>query len=61
MGSMNNEPHVKHYLDMTQNQLFEIFKVSHIELRIEKIYFEKFKPWYVESIPSGKLVVVDTT
>ena len=29
-GSMNTEPHLKHYLDMTKNQLFEMFKVSHI-------------------------------
>ena len=27
-GSRNNEPHVKHYLDMTQTQLFEMFKDS---------------------------------
>ena len=33
-GSRNNEPHVKHYLDMTQTQFFEMFKVSHVELRI---------------------------
>ena len=24
-----------------------MFKVSHVELRIRKISFEKFKPWYV--------------
>ena len=40
-GSMNNEPHVKHYLDMTQTQLFEMFKIWHVELRIEKMSFEK--------------------
>ena len=40
-GSMNNEPHVKHYLDMTQTQLFEMFKVSHVDLRLKKISFEK--------------------
>ena len=40
-GSMKNEPHVKHYLDMTQTQLFEMFKVSHVELRLGKRYFEK--------------------
>ena len=32
---------------MTQTQLFEMFKVSHAELRLEKISFEKCKPWYV--------------
>ena len=46
-GSMNNEPHVKHDLDMTQNQLFDMFKVSHVELRFGKRSFEKCKPWYV--------------
>ena len=35
-GSRNTEPHVKHYLDMTQTQLFEMFKVSHEELRLGK-------------------------
>ena len=43
-GSRNNEPHVKHYLDMTQTQLFKVFKFYHIELRIGKISFEKCKP-----------------
>ena len=33
-GSMNNETHVKDSLDMTQTQLFEMFKVSHVELRL---------------------------
>ena len=46
-GSRNNEPHFKHYLDMTQTQLFEMFKVSHVELRLGQRYFEKCKPWYV--------------
>ena len=40
-GSRNNEPHVKHYLEMTQTQLFDMFKVSHVELRIEKRSFQK--------------------
>ena len=60
-GSMNNEPHVKHYLDMTQTQLFEMFKIFQVELRLEQRSFEKCKPWMLESIPSGTLVVVDTT
>ena len=34
-GSRNNEPHVKHYLDMTQTQLFEMFKVANVELRLK--------------------------
>ena len=46
-GSMNNEPHIKHYLNMTQTQLFEMFKVFHAKLRLGKIHFEKCKPWYV--------------
>ena len=46
-GSRNTEPHVKHYFDMTQTELFKMFKVSHIELRLGKRYFEKCKPWYV--------------
>ena len=40
-GSRNNEPHVKHYLDMTQTQLFEMFKVSHAERRIRQRYLKK--------------------
>ena len=46
-GSMNNEPHVKHYLEMTQTQLLKMFKVSHVEIRLEQRSFEKCKPWYV--------------
>ena len=60
-GSRNNEPHVKHYLDMTQTQLFEMFKFSHIEIRLEQRSFEKCKLGMLESIPSGTLVVVYTT
>ena len=45
---MNNEPHVKHYLDMKQTQLFEMFKISHVELRLGQISFEKCNPWYVK-------------
>ena len=46
-GSHHTEPHVKHYLDMTQTQLFEMFKVAHVELRLGQRSFEKCKPWYV--------------
>ena len=42
-GSRNNEPHLKHYLDMTQTQLFEMFKFSHIELRLGQIFFQKMQ------------------
>ena len=47
MGSRNTEPHVKHYLDMKQTQLFEMFKVSHVEIRLGQRSFEKCNPWYV--------------
>ena len=46
-GSRNNEPHVKHYLDMTQTQLFDMFKVSHVQLRLKQRSFKKCKHWYV--------------
>ena len=46
-GSKHIEPHVKHYLDMTQTQLFEMFKNAHLELRLGQRSFEKCKPWYV--------------
>ena len=39
--SMNNETHVKHYLDIKQTQLFEMFKISYVELRLGQRYFEK--------------------
>ena len=39
-GSMNNEPHVKHYLDITQTQLFEMFNFSHVELMLQQRSFE---------------------
>ena len=46
-GSRNDELHIKHYLDMTQLQLYEMFNVVHLELRLGQIYFEKCKPWDV--------------
>ena len=46
-GYRNNEDHVKHYLDMTQTQSFEMFKVSHVELRLGQRSFEKCRPWHV--------------
>ena len=33
-SSRSHEPHIKHYIDMTQTQLYEMFKVSHLELRL---------------------------
>ena len=32
---------------MTQTQLFKMFKVAHVELRLGQRSFEKCKPWYV--------------
>jgi hypothetical protein len=46
-SSRNHEPHIKHYLDMMQTQLYEMFKVFHLEFRLDQRYFEKCKPWYV--------------
>lgn len=46
-GSRNHELHIKHYLYMTQTQLYEMFTVSHPELRLGQRSFEKSKPWYV--------------
>ena len=60
-GYMNNEPHVKYYLDMTQSQLFEMFKISHVELRLGKYLFKNQSLVMLESIPSRTLVVVGTT
>ena len=37
-GSRNNEPHVKHYLNMTQTQLFEMFKVNHLYYETRTLY-----------------------
>ena len=46
-GSKDHESHIKHYLDMTQTQLYDMFKASHLELRLSQISFEKCKLWYV--------------
>lgn len=46
-GSRVHEPHIKHYLDMTQTQIYEMFKDSHPELSLGERYFETCKPWYV--------------
>ena len=60
-GSINTEPHVKHYLDMTQTQLFEMFKVAHVKLRLGQRSFEKCKPWYVRINTIWNTCCVDTT
>ena len=60
-GSINNEPHVKHYLHMKQTELFEMFKVFHAKLRLGKISFKNPSLGMLESIPSRTLFVVYTT
>ena len=46
-GFRDHELHIKHYLDITQTQLYEIFKVTHLEFRFGQISFEKCKLLYV--------------
>ena len=46
-GSRNCEPHIKHFLDMTQIELYERFRRAHTELNMGERSFEKCKPWYV--------------
>ena len=43
-GSRDREPHIKHFIDMTQIELYERFKRAHTELNLGQIYFEKCKP-----------------
>lgn len=60
-GTRDHEPHIKHYLHMTQTQLYEILQVFHLELRLCQRYFEKCKPWYVRINTIHNTTVVDTT
>ena len=46
-GSTECEPHVKHFLDTTQIELYEIFINDHTQLNLGQRSFEKCKPWYV--------------
>ena len=48
MGSRDHEPHIKHFLDMTQTELYERFRHEHNELNLGQRSFEKCKPWYVK-------------
>ena len=48
MGSRDREPHIKHFLDMTQIELYERFRHEHDELNLGQRAFEKCKPWYVK-------------
>lgn len=40
-GPRYHEPGIKHYLDMTPTQLYEMFKASHPKLSLGQRYFEK--------------------
>jgi len=40
----DREPHIKHFLDITQTQLHEIFKKVHSALNLGQISFHKCKP-----------------
>ena len=46
-GSRDREPHIKHFLDMTQTKLYERFRRAHTKLNLGQRSFEKCKPWYV--------------
>jgi hypothetical protein len=43
-GSRDYEPHIKHFLCITQPQLYERFMIVHSELNLGQIYFHKCKP-----------------
>ena len=46
-GSTKREPHVKHFLDTTQIELYERSRNAHTQLNLGQRSFEKCKPWYV--------------
>ena len=46
-GSRDHEPHIKHFLNITQIELYERFKTIHSALNLGQISFHKCKPWYV--------------
>ena len=45
--SMDHEPQIKHFLDMTQTKLYERFRNEYNEINLGQRSFEKYKPWYV--------------
>ena len=47
-GSRDREPRIKHFLDMTQIELYEIFRHEHNEFNLGQTSFKKSKPWYVK-------------
>lgn len=48
IGSINHEPHVKHYLDMTQTKFYERFLQKFSQIRISQIFFEMVNPFYIK-------------
>jgi hypothetical protein len=42
-----HESHIKHFIDSTQEELYDRFKNEHKALKLGQIYFEKWMPWYV--------------
>ena len=48
MGSRDHEPHIKHFLDMTQTELYERFRHEDNELNLGQRSFKKWKPWNVK-------------
>ena len=45
-GSKYHQPHIKHFLDMTQTKFYEIFNNEHRKLNLFQRSFEKCKPWF---------------
>jgi len=46
-GSNEHEPRVKHFIDMTQTKIYEIFKTEHTQFNLCQRSFQKCKPWYI--------------
>jgi hypothetical protein len=47
-GSRDREPHIKHFLDITQIKLYEIFKTIHSALNLAQRSFHKCMPCMFE-------------
>ena len=58
-GSRHHEPHIKHYIGMTQPQLYEMFKVSHPNWGLVKDLLKSENHGMLESTPSVTSTVVD--
>jgi hypothetical protein len=59
--SRDHEPHLKHYLNMTQTQLYEMFKDSHPNFRLGQRSFKSANHGMLESTPFITPTVLDTT